>query len=465
MPLRSGTRHRNLNAREAEPPRPPPVAAAHSSRIAVALLAGAAFYALASFAAQGPVVPNHPDVVVISLDDTIEPVTAEYVEGGIRAANERHASAVLLELSTPGGLDTSMREIIRAIIESRVPVITYVAPSGSRAASAGFFLLLSGDVAAMAPGTNTGAAHPVIMGNPDIGKTMEAKIENDAAAYIRSIAGKRGRNAQFAEEGVRQSRSFTEKEALDNHLIDLVASSPQDLLKSLDGRTISRFDGGSAVLHLAGASLETYAMTTRERFLARTADPNIAFILGALGALCLYVEFTHPGMVLPGVAGALAMVLALYAFHLLPINYAGVALIALALVMFGLEVKANSHGVLVAGGILAMVVGALILVQSPLPGAGIRLGTAFSVALPVAIISVILLRVALIARRNKAITGEQGMIGQAGIARTDLSPEGKVFVHGEIWEARAAQPLPLGSRVRVREIEGLRLVVEPERKD
>ena len=401
-------------------------------------------------------------MVEIDLDDIVEPVTAEYVENGIRSANEHNAAAILLELSTPGGLETSMRDIIRAIISSRVPVITYVAPSGSRAASAGFFILLSGDVAAMAPGTNTGAAHPVMMGNADIGKTMETKIENDAAAYIRSIAGKRGRNTQLAEEGVRQSKSFTEKEALDNHLIDLVANSPQDLFNALDGRTIARFEGGSTVLRLAGASLQPFTMSTRERLLARIADPNIAFILAAVGALCLYVEFTHPGMVLPGAAGALAMVLALYAFHLLPINFTGVVLILLALVLFALEVKANSHGVLAAGGIVAMVVGALILVQSPLPGAAISLGTALSVTIPVAVITVILLRLAVIARRAKSITGEQGMINQVGVARTDLAPEGKVLVRGEIWEARAARPVASGARVRVRQVDGLKLVVEPE---
>ncbi|HEY6292597.1 MAG TPA: nodulation protein NfeD [Terriglobia bacterium] len=430
------------------------------------LLTGLAILASTSRPVKAPAAPGRPagppGIVEIDLDDIVEPVTAEYVENGIRTANEQSAAAIMLELSTPGGLDTSMRDIIRAIISSRVPVITYVAPSGSRAASAGFFILLSGDVAAMAPGTNTGAAHPVMMGNADIGKTMETKIENDAAAYIRSIAGKRGRNAQLAEEGVRQSRSFTEKEALDNHLIDLVANSPQDLLNSLDGRTIARFEGGSTVLHLAGASLQPFSMSTRERFLARIADPNIAFILGAIGALCLYVEFTHPGMVVPGAAGALAMVLALYAFHLLPINFTGVALILLALVLFGLEVKANSHGVLAAGGIVAMVVGALILVQSPLPGAAISLGTALSVTIPVAVISVILLRLAMIARRAKTITGEQGMINQVGVARTDLAPEGKILIRGEIWEARSAQPVAIGGRVRVREVEGLKLVVEPE---
>jgi membrane-bound serine protease (ClpP class) len=429
------------------------------------VLSGLAILILAVLRVQAFTAERSPGTIVeINLDDIIEPITAEYVERGIQTANQEHAAAILLELSTPGGLETSMRDIIRAIISSNVPVIAYVSPSGSRAASAGFFVLLSADVAAMAPGTNTGAAHPVVMGNPDIGKTMEAKIENDAAAYIRSIAGKRGRNVQLAEEGVRASKSFTEKEALDDHLVDLIANSPSDLLKSLDGRTITRFDGGSTVLHLNGARLEAYNMTTRERFLARIADPNMAFILGVIGALCLYFEFSHPGMVLPGVTGALAIVLALYAFHLLPINYTGVALILLALVLFALEVKANSHGVLVVGGIIAMVVGALILVQSPLPGAQIHLSTALSVTIPVALISVFLLRLAWLAQRNKAITGEQGLVNEIGVARTDLAPEGQVLVRGEIWEARAAEPVSSGARVRVRNVQGLKLVVEADKQ-
>lgn len=444
------------------------VVPAQLTRSALRLAMGAGMFAGAAFLLASNPLPSgghSPAVVEIRLDDIIEPVTAEYVESGIRAANDEGAAAVLIELSTPGGLDTSMRDIIRAIISSRVPVIVYVGPSGSRAASAGFFVLMSADVAAMAPGTNTGAAHPVLMGNPDVGKTMEAKIENDAAAYIRSIAGKRGRNAQLAEDGVRSSKSFTEKEAVDDHLIDAIAASPQDLLKSLDGRTVTRFDGSSTVLHLAGAELVPFEMTSRQRFLARVADPNIAFILGALGVLCLYVEFTHPGMILPGVTGAVAIVLALYAFHMLPINYTGVVLILLALVLFGLDVKANSHGVLTAGGIISMVVGALILVQSPLPGAQIQLSTALSVTLPVAVISAILLRLAVMASHKKAITGEQGLIDAVGVARTDLAPEGKVFIHGEIWEAEAAQSIPVGTRVRVRGMQGLKLVVEPDQKN
>jgi len=382
-----------------------------------------------------------PVVVQVNLDDTVEPVTAEYATRGISYANQIQASAILLNLSTPGGLDTSMREIISAIEASRVPVITYVAPSGHRAASAGFFILLSGDLAVMAPGTNTGAAHPVVMGGADIGKTMEGKIENDAAAYIRSIADKRGRNSKLAEEGVRESRSFTEKEALEGKLIDAIANTPPDIFAQFDGKTIKRFDGSSTTLHLAGAVLEPFEMTGRERFLSRIADPNIAFILGAVGVLCLYLEFNHPGMVAPGVVGAISLVLALYAFHLLPINYAGVLLILVALVLFILEAKTPTHGVLAIGGVIAMVVGSLILIDTPFPGGGIRLGTSLSVTLPVAVVMVFLMRIAIAARRLKVVTGDAGMIDEVGTAQTDLEPEGKIFVHGEIWEARASADL------------------------
>jgi membrane-bound serine protease (ClpP class) len=401
-----------------------------------------------------------PRVVVIHLDMMIHQVSAQYVLRGIRQANEENADAVLLELNTPGGLMTSMREIIQAIFDSRVPVITYVSPSGGSAASAGFFILLSGDLAVMAPGTNTGAAHPVLLGGADIGKTMEEKIENDAAAYIRSIAQKRGRNVARAEEAVRKSSSFTDKEALDDKLIDAEASSPSDIFTKYDGKAVQRFNGTTTTMHLADADLEPYTMPRLEAFLAWVADPNIAFILGAIGVVCLYIEFTHPGMVAPGVVGAISLVLALYAFNLLPINYAGALLILTAFVLFALEVKLTSHGVLAAGGIIAMVLGALILVKSPWPEARVHLSTALSVALPFGFISVILLRFAIAAKRRKAVTGEAGMIGLVGVAHTDLNPAGKVLVRGELWGARAAERIPQGARVRVREIEGLTLVVE-----
>jgi membrane-bound serine protease (ClpP class) len=402
-----------------------------------------------------------PVVLQINLDGVVQPVSADYVVRGIEDANRINASAVLLELSTPGGLEASMREIIRAIINSRVPVITYVAPSGSRAASAGFFILLSGDLAVMAPGTNAGAAHPVTIGGMKVGKTEETKIENDAAAFIRSIAERRGRNAKLAEEGVRKSLSYTDQEALKGNLINAIANTPQDILKEFDGKTINRFDGSTTVLHLAGVRIEAYQMPGFKRFLSWVADPNIAFILGAIGLLGLYVEFTHPGMIAPGVIGAISLVLAMFGFHLMPINYAGVALILIGLTLFGLEAAFTSHGILAAGGVVSMLIGSMILINSPWPGARIRLTTSLSVTLPLAIITVLLVRFAWAARMRKAVTGEEGLINAIGLTRTDLEPTGKVFVHGEWWEARAEQNVPAGTRVRVRKIEGLTLVVEP----
>lgn len=411
--------------------------------------------------ALGGAAPAAPRrVVVLNLDRMVHQVSADYVIRGIRQANETQADAVLLELNTPGGLSNSMREIIQAILDSRVPVITYVAPSGGGAASAGFFILLAGDAAVMAPGTTTGAAHPVVIGGIEIGKTMEAKIENDAAAYIRSLADKRGRNSKLAEEGVRQSRSFTEKEALDGNLIDAIVATPEEILTKLDGKTVKRVNDTTVTLHLAGATLDPVPMGRRERLFAWIADPNIAFLLGALGLACLYLEFTHPGLIAPGVVGAVALILALYAFNLLPINILGVLLILLAIGLFILEANVTSHGVLAAGGVVAMVIGALILVDSPWPEARIRLSTALSVTLPLAAVVIILMRFALVAQRRKAVTGEAGMIDALGVARTDLDPEGKVMVRGEIWDARAQAKILKGTRVRVRGFDGLTLLVE-----
>lgn len=404
---------------------------------------------------------TQPRVVVLTLDMMVHQVSAEYIIRGIHEANASQADAILLQLDTPGGLSNSMRAIVQAILESKTPVITYVAPSGGSAASAGLFILLAGDAAAMAPSTTTGAAHPVIIFGADIGKTMETKIENDAAAYIRSLADKRGRNSKLAEEGVRQSRSFTEKEALDGNLIDVIAPSPQELLVKLDGKTIKRVNDTTATLHLANAVLDARVMGRRERIFSWIADPNIAFLLGAIGLACIYIEFTHPGLIAPGVVGAVALVLALYAFNLLPINTLGVLLILLALVLFALEVKITSHGALAAGGILAMVIGAMILVDSPWPGARIRFSTALGVAAPLGAITVFLLRLAVMAKRRKAVTGEAAMIDSLGIAQTDLELTGKILVRGEIWDARAQVRVLRGTRVRVREVDKLTLVVEP----
>lgn len=402
-----------------------------------------------------------PHVVALRLDDMVNHVTSEYVVEGIKAANSSGAEAILLELDTPGGMSSSMREIIKAIYDSRAPVITYVAPSGSSAASAGLFILLAGDVAAMSPGTNTGAAHPVVLFNTDIGKTMEEKIENDSASYIRSIAEKHGRNIQLAEAGVRESKSYTEKEALEGKLIDLVASSPQDLLAKLDGRTVKRINDTTVTLHLGGAVLDPRPMTRRQRVLAWVADPNMAFLLGATGVACLYLEFTHPGLIAPGVVGAVALVLALYAFNMLPLNLLGVLLIIVALVLFGLEVKFTSYGLLGAAGVAAMILGAMILVDSPMPEGRIRLTTALGVTVPLGVITIVLLRLAIAARNRKVVTGEEAMVGSSGVAQSELNLSGQVLVRGEIWRARSSAAIPSGTRVRVLKVDGLTLIVEP----
>ena len=404
---------------------------------------------------------TRPRVVEIRLDMMIHHVSAGFVMRGIKFANDTHADAVLLELNTPGGLEGSMRDIVSAILNSSVPVITYVAPSGASAASAGFFILEAGDLAVMAPGTNSGAAHPVVLGGAEVGKTMEAKIENDAAAYMRSIVSKRGRSTTLAEDAVRKSSSYSDKEALDGKLIDAVLSTPGDIFEKYDGKTIKRFNDTTTMLHLKNAEIVHHTMPGLEEFFAWVADPNIAFILGALGLACIYIEFTHPGLVAPGVVGAIALVLAMYAFNLLPINSMGLLLILVGLGLLALEVKVTSHGALGAVGILAMVLGALLLVNSPWPQARIRPSIALSVAVPLGIIMVILLRFAIAAKRRKAVTGEAGMVDSLGVAKTDLAPYGKVLVHGELWEARARQQIAKGARVRVQDVEGLTLLVEP----
>jgi membrane-bound serine protease (ClpP class) len=401
-----------------------------------------------------------PQVLEIHLDGVVQPISADFVTGGIQQAIDRHDTLVLLQLSTPGGLDDSMRQIIEKIIQSPVPVVGYVAPSGSRAASAGFFILLSTDVAAMAPGTNTGAAHPVLLGGT-MDEVMKEKVTNDAAAYLRTIAGKRGRDVTLAQTGVTESKSFTEDEALKGHLIDLIAANRAELLTKLDGMTITRFDGSKLTLHLAGAQVEVYSPSFRQTFLSHILDPNVAFILLVLGLLGLYVEFTHPGLVLPGVAGGIALVLSLFALSLLPVNWVGAVLILLAIVFFVLEAKFATHGILAAGGVLSMVLGALMLINTRLPGGGIALWTALAVSLPFAAITVFLLRLVLLSRQIKVTTGAPGMVGEIGRVAIPLSLEGKVWVQGELWDARSAQPVPAGASVRVKSVEGLKLEVEP----
>jgi membrane-bound serine protease (ClpP class) len=407
-----------------------------------------------------PSVATASKIIVVNVDGVVHPVTTEIVQSAIVRAQQEHADLVLVRLNTPGGLMDAMRETIAKIVSSPVPVVTYVAPSGGRAASAGFFILEAGDIAAMAPGTNTGAAHPVALG-VQMDAVMKEKVENDAAAFIRSITDKRGRNSILAETAVRQSKSFTDKEALDQHLIDLAAANEQELLRALDGRTVTRFDGSTVTLHTAGAEVDIYKETLRQRIMEAIADPNIALVLLVVGALCIYIEFSTPGLIAPGVIGAILVLLALAAISVLPINWLGAALILLAFTLFVLEAKFPSHGILGVGGAVAMVLGAVMLIDSPLPELRVHWGTAIALALPFSLITVFLLSLAMRARRNKVQTGSEGMIGETGAAVTELAPEGKVFVHGEYWDAVSSRQVPAGARVRVTAIDRLKLTVEP----
>jgi membrane-bound serine protease (ClpP class) len=401
------------------------------------------------------------EILKISVHDTIQPITDEYIGRALAEAERNHDKALLIELSTPGGLVDSTRDIINKILESPVPVIIYVTPSGSRAASAGFFILEAADIAAMAPGTNTGAAHPVTRGGGKIDDVMKQKLENDSAALMRSVAAKRGRNVDVAESAVRQSKSFTEEEALKNHLIDFVAANEQELFKQLSGKTVKRFNGQEITLTLAGETVRKYEMTLKQRILAYIMDPNVAFILLAIGALGLYAEFNHPGAVLPGTVGIVFILLAAFALNLLPVRHAALMMILAAFVLFALEAKFASHGVLGIGGIAMLTLGALLLVDGPIPEMRVRLATALAVSIPIGLITIFLMSIALKARHNKIVTGEQGMVGEVGVAQTALSPRGKIFVHGEIWDAVSSVPVNAGDAVVVRKLDGLQLQVEP----
>ena len=399
-----------------------------------------------------------PRVVAVPIHGEIHPITVDIVRDAIAQARAEHAALLLIRIDTPGGLLESTRQIIQELDASPIPVVTYVEPSGARAASAGFFILEAGDIAAMSPGTNAGAASPVLLvGQMD--QTMRNKVENDAAAMLRAMMTRRGRNAETGEQTIRQAKSFTEREALDQKLIDLIANNEQQLFDQLNGRAITRWDGSRETLHLAGAVVEDARETVRERVVSAIADANIGFILLVLGALGIYVEFTSPGLIFPGIAGAILALLGLSSLAILPINWTGAALLILAIALFVLEAKYPAHGILGVGGTIAMVLGALLLVNGP-PEMRIHLGTALAVALPFAVITMFLVSIVVKARHNKVVTGWEGMIGEVGVARTALEPEGQVLVRGEYWSAIAPGAIPEGAQVRVKGVAGLKLQVE-----
>ena len=422
------------------------------SRICCSVLAGLLLLLCSASSAE---------VLKIVVDDTINPVTDEYLGRAIAEAERHKDQALLIEISTPGGLIDSTRDIIEKILASPVPVIIYVTPSGSRAASAGFFILESADVAAMAPGTNTGAAHPVSLGGDKMDDTMKEKIENDSAALMRSVVSKRGRNVEIAETAVRQSKSFTDQEALSQKLIDYVAPSEEDLFKQLQGKQVKRFTGQTITLNLVGDTIRPFGMTLKQHILSYLMDPNVAFILLAVGALALYAEFNHPGAVVPGTVGIVFILIAIFALNLLPTRFAAVVLIFASFILFALEAKFAAHGVLAMGGIVTLTLGGLLLVDAPIPEMRVHLLTALAVSIPLGIITVFLMSIALKARANKVVTGVQGLIGEIGLAQSALSPQGKVFVHGELWDAISSANLPAGQPVVVRQVKGLQLSVDP----
>jgi len=404
------------------------------------------------------------DVLRITIDDTIQPITAEYISRAIDEAQHRNAQAVLIELNTPGGLVTSTREIIERITSSPVPVIVYVTPTGGHAGSAGIFILESADIAAMAPGTAAGAAHPVALIGPvqlKPDEEMNRKIENDAAALMRSVAGKRGRNTEAAESAVRESKSFTDQEALAQHLIEYVASSPDDLFRQMQGKSFKRFNGETTSVNLVGQAMVPFYMTVKEHVLDVLMNPNIAFLILIIGALSLYIEFNHPGAVVPGTVGVVFILLALFALNLLPTRFAALVLILGAFALFAAEAKFATHGVLTVGGIALITIGGLLLVDSPIPEMRVHLLTALAVSIPLGVITAFLMTIAVRARRNKIVTGAQGLVGETGVVQTALSPQGKVFVHGELWDAVASTSLPAGQMVVVRKVDGLILEVAP----
>jgi membrane-bound serine protease (ClpP class) len=408
---------------------------------------------------------SYAQVLKIVVDDTIQAATQERIERAIDQAAAEKDDAVLIELSTPGGLMDSMREIMSKVLASPVPVIIYVTPGGSRAASAGFFILESADISAMAPGTNTGAAHPVGLFGGDIKGTMGQKIEEDSTALMRSVVSKRGRNVEVAQSAVLESKSFTDGEALSQNLIDYVAHDEQDLFRQISSKPVKRFDGRAVTLNLIGKPVNLVDETVKEQIMGFLMNPDIAFILLVVGAFALYAEFNHPGAVWPGTVGVVFILLAIFALHLLPIRFAAVVLIFASFVLFALDAKFGTHGALAVGGIATLVIGALLLVDSPIPEMRVKLLTALAVSIPLGVITVFLMTIALRARAGKVVTGAEGLIGTVAIAQTALSPSGKVLIHGETWDAVASSNVSAGEKVVVLKVDGLELKVDPTHQD
>ncbi len=407
-----------------------------------------------------------PVVYSAEVDSIIHPVSAEYMIQTLQRADADGAVLVVFTLRTPGGLVDSTREIITRMLAAKTPVVIHVAPSGARAASAGFLLTIAADLAAMAPGTHIGAAHPVSGGGETLDETSSKKAAEDIAAYARTLAGKRGRNAQLAGQAVLESKAFTEEEALNAAppLIDVIATDVHDLLKKIDGRTVTRFDGRTVTLHTGSVAIVTIAMTLRQRILSAVAHPNIAYLLLTLGTLGLTIELWNPGAVLPGVVGGLSLLLAFFALQVLPVNYAGLLLMLFGLFLLVLEIKVTSFGLLTAGGVISLIFGSMMLIDSPAPELQLSLGVVIPVVLGVTALAAFLVRLGLAAQRMPPVSGSEGLLNEAGEALTPIAPgaPGSVRVHGEIWRATSSEPIARGDGVRISRVDGLTLTVRRE---
>lgn len=402
------------------------------------------------------------EIYTLRFDGPIDPILEEYAVNSLRDIRQRgNARLVIIEMDTPGGFDTSMRSIIKAMLNVGVPVAAYVSPRGARAASAGFFILLAADIAAMAPGTNTGAAHPVSVTGSDIEKTMKEKVTNDAVSYVQALAKNHGRDMEMAGKAVSESRSYTSEECLKGGMIDLVAGDVKNLITRLQGKSVSLAGGKEITLDLHGEKIIPLEMSERQKFLRTITNPSLAYFLLIFGLIGLYLEFTHPGVVIPGILGGISLLLAFLAFQVLPINYVGLLLILLSIGFFIAEIKVQGFGVLGVGGIISFVLGSIMLINSPIPEMRPAMPMIITFAFCFACIFMFLTWKVFQAMKRRKETGAEGIIGETGTARTDIdSRQGKVFVHGEWWNAVADEPVPSGTRVRIEAIENLVLKVK-----
>ena len=415
--------------------------------------------ALALLAGRGDPALAAAPVSLIEMDGAISPITVRLLDSAIEHARADGAQALIVELNTPGGLERSMRSMVQSILKSDVPVIVYVAPTGARAASAGVFITIAAHVAAMAPATNIGAAHPVAVGG-QMDKEMTKKVENDAAAFARTIATERGRNVDWAEKAVRSSVSATEREAVKLHVVDLIADSVPDLLAKVDGRVV-KTSKGPVTLATRDAKVIPIQVRFRDRFLALITDPSVAYILMMVGMLGIFFELSNPGSVLPGVIGGISLILAFFAFQSLPINWAGLMLILFGLILLIVEIKVASHGVLTVGGIVAMLLGSFMLYDAPESG-GLRISWVVVVPTVGSMAALVIFAVSagLRALYQPPSTGAVGMVGHVGVVRSALNPEGQVLIDGELWRAVAPDgPVAAGEAVEVRAMDGLTLQV------